>query len=209
MANFHLKVLGQKPELCDQIDVVAARMEKHDLPTYPTMVDNLMSSRPTQAEELLHACVGLAGEAGEVLDIAKKVWAYDKPLDVVKLLEELGDVRYYYQAALNFLGVSDMDIKLLNMHKLDKRFPSGKFNAADAIARADKQVADGNGSFAPAGKPEQPVRKFLGQTATVDKPVERCGHGQDPQTCTHRTHADACTEKKGPPPRPPGHHPVA
>jgi NTP pyrophosphatase (non-canonical NTP hydrolase) len=194
VANYRMNVLANFSchKIAGVLDITSRRLERNELPPYPRFVDNLMSPKPTEADELLHACVGLSGEAGEVLDIAKKVWAYNKPLDIAKIMEELGDVRFYYQATLNFLGVSDEDVKLYNMDKLSKRFPGGTFNAQQAIAQADKSGS--NGSFAPSGKPVEPVRKFIGQPAPVDKPVDRCGHGQPRETCTHRIHMDACQE---------------
>jgi dimeric dUTPase (all-alpha-NTP-PPase superfamily) len=52
-----------------------------------------------QAVEVL---MGLCGEVGEIADLLKKHWMYDKPLDQRKLLEEFGDVFHY------FLRLADM-----------------------------------------------------------------------------------------------------
>jgi NTP pyrophosphatase (non-canonical NTP hydrolase) len=109
-----------------------------EIPLYPEFVNNLMSEMNTPSDELHHACTGLAGEAGEVLDLSKKVWAYGKALDVAKLVEELGDVRFYYQATLNMLGITDEEIRAQNIKKLRARFPSGTFSKKDAIERKDK-----------------------------------------------------------------------
>lgn len=42
-----------------------------------------------------HALMGMVTEAGEVVDIAKRKFAYGKPVDTVNLLEEIGDYLWY------------------------------------------------------------------------------------------------------------------
>lgn len=46
-------------------------------------------------EHHLHMSIGVAGELGELLDAVKKHVIYEKPLDVVNVVEELGDVWWY------------------------------------------------------------------------------------------------------------------
>ncbi len=88
-------------------------------------------------EALAHAAVGVAGEAGEILDCVKKNWAYNQPLDLGNLVEELGDMEFYLEALRQEIGISRETILELNMEKLSKRFPDGYSDAA-AAARADK-----------------------------------------------------------------------
>lgn len=113
---------------------------------YGQFVDFLFKEMDTLAASVHHAASGVAGEGGEILDITKKAWAYNKSFDSTNgdgvslklhLLEELGDMRFYYQKLLNMLGVTDLQIQLLNKDKLHKRYPAGYSDAA-AIARADK-----------------------------------------------------------------------
>lgn len=112
------------------------------LPYYPQFVDKLFAPMDTLADTFHHAGSGIAGEGGEILDITKKAWAYKKPIDAAvleHLLEELGDMRFYYQAMLNMLGLSDEDIQSQNMRKLIIRYPGIKYSHDSAIARADKE----------------------------------------------------------------------
>ena len=51
-------------------------------------------------QHTLHAVSGVAGECGELLDLTKKVWIYNKPLDRDKVIEECGDVLFYMFATL-------------------------------------------------------------------------------------------------------------
>lgn len=50
------------------------------------------------------AAMGLAGEAGEVCDLVKKVQHHRQPLDETKLRKELGDVLWYLAHACNVMG---------------------------------------------------------------------------------------------------------
>ncbi len=86
---------------------------------------------------LVHAAMGIAGEAGEVVDAVKKHWVYGKPLDVENILEECGDILFYVSACLNLCGHSLNDAMTHNIDKLNKRYPHG-YTDQDAIARADK-----------------------------------------------------------------------
>jgi NTP pyrophosphatase (non-canonical NTP hydrolase) len=108
------------------------------VPVYSQFVKNLLKDGNTASEEFLHASVGLSGESGETLDLAKKVYFYGKELPVEKLLEEMGDFRFYYQALLNHFGLTDEHVIAQNVKKLRVRYASGKFSEAQANARADK-----------------------------------------------------------------------
>lgn len=85
----------------------------------------------------LHAAVGVAGEAGELLDAIKKNWIYGKPLDLENVIEECGDLMFYVAALLDQYGFTFADAANANYAKLAKRYPEGYTDAA-AQARADK-----------------------------------------------------------------------
>lgn len=90
--------------------------------------------------DLLHAAVGIATEAGELLDAMKKSAFYGHKLDWENVLEELGDILFYLTAAKSVVSkrMPGRDIQAENRIKLSKRYPSGSFSSADARARADK-----------------------------------------------------------------------
>jgi hypothetical protein len=52
---------------------------------------------------ILHAIMGMVDEAGEMNGLAKGVIYYKKKLDMVNLLEEMGDMLWYW-----FLGVDEI-----------------------------------------------------------------------------------------------------
>ena len=100
-------------------------------------VQRLMVKPEDKTLRLVHAAMGIAGEAGEVVDAVKKHWVYGKPLDTENVLEECGDILFYVSACLNLCGYSLNDAMAHNVAKLSKRYPDGYTDAA-AIARADK-----------------------------------------------------------------------
>jgi NTP pyrophosphatase (non-canonical NTP hydrolase) len=71
---------------------------------------------------LLHMAVGVAGEAGELLDAIKKMAIYKKPLDVENVIEELGDLYFYMQGIQNALEISRDEIIQSNVDKLKVRY---------------------------------------------------------------------------------------
>ena len=94
--------------------------------------------RPTPEQcELLHAAIGIAGEAGELLDAVRKRVFEGQPLDRENVIEELGDLCFYLEAAMQAIGVTREEIEELNTAKLSKRYEGGYSDKA-AIERADK-----------------------------------------------------------------------
>ena len=160
MAQFKISLPYEfKQLIADDTRNIFNDIASRDLPEYTTFVNNLMKTMATPAEELHHAGTGIAGEGGEILDITKKVWVYGKELDVAHLVEELGDMRFYYQAMLNLLQMTDAEIIAQNMKKLRVRYADGKYSDAQANARADKGLS-AEGSKGDGAKTE---RRFMGQ----------------------------------------------
>ena len=111
---------------------------------YVRMINGLFKELNTPVETLLHAAVGISGEAGELLDAVKKSWIYGKPLDIKNVVEELADMHFYITKALLMLGIDICTLRAINMYKLtygpNARFPEGVYTNEAAIARADKNV---------------------------------------------------------------------
>ena len=63
---------------------------------------------------------------------------YGKPLDEANLREEIGDLLFYVAHATNAMGWKLSEILDENDAKLEKRYPTGSYSDAQAIARADK-----------------------------------------------------------------------
>lgn len=93
---------------------------------------------PEQAH-ILHMAIGIAGEAGELLDAIKKAVVYQKPIDMVNVVEELGDLEFYMQGLRAPLGITRDECIEANIAKLSVRYSSGAYSNAQAITRADKE----------------------------------------------------------------------
>ena len=107
---------------------------------YSDFVAALMKEMGSPTLNILHAAVGISGEAGELLDAVKKHWAYGKELDKVNVIEELGDLEFYMQAMRNQIGIPRSYILSKNQAKLAERYKSLKYSDAAAIAREDKSA---------------------------------------------------------------------
>ena len=85
-------------------------------------------------DRLLHAAMGLSTEANEFLDPIKKHLFYGKPLDLVNLKEELGDMLWYMAIAMDALDTTFEAEMTRVINKLKVRYPD-KFTEYDAINR--------------------------------------------------------------------------
>lgn len=90
----------------------------------------------------LHMVVGIAGEAGELLDAIKKNVIYRKPLDLENVIEELGDIEFYLEGLRQSVGVTREETIQANIKKLGVRYEGFKYSNEAAQARADKSESD-------------------------------------------------------------------
>lgn len=82
----------------------------------------------------IHMVMGMTTEVGEITDVYKKNLAYGKPVDLVNVREEIGDLMWYISQLCNYYGWDLEEILQTNIDKLRSRFPN-KFNGNDAIKR--------------------------------------------------------------------------
>jgi NTP pyrophosphatase (non-canonical NTP hydrolase) len=80
--------------------------------------------------------MGLAGEAGETVDLLKKVLFHNHRLDPRKLAEELGDTLFYLSGLCRHYGFSLEQVAKWNISKLMVRYPE-KYSDEASIARKD------------------------------------------------------------------------
>ena len=74
-------------------------------------------------DRILHAVLGIVTEAGELADVIKKEAFYGRKPDKWKLLEELGDCRWYEELLCDELDVTMEEVKEMNIKKLKERYP--------------------------------------------------------------------------------------
>lgn len=81
---------------------------------------------------LLTACLGLAAESGEFIEVPKKIFFQGKPLtdaEVFHMKRELGDVMWYWINACRALNLDPNEVIDENVRKLESRYPGGTFDA--------------------------------------------------------------------------------
>lgn len=88
--------------------------------------------------DLWHGATGVCTEAGELLDAVKRFTIYNKELDKVNVIEELGDLEFYMEQIRQRIGVSRETTLEGNMEKLAERYKDFQYTDQQAHARADK-----------------------------------------------------------------------
>lgn len=88
---------------------------------------------PNLGSNILYPAIGIAGEAGELLDKIKKAWRNSgvmKPSSILSTLtekqisdiaKELGDILWYVAAFATEMGLELNDIAAINLEKLANR----------------------------------------------------------------------------------------
>lgn len=127
--------------------------EPGNVPAYRASVIRVLNPDVSKNKEtmLIHAAMGLAGEAGEVVDLIKKWLFQGHDRDLRKLKLELGDVRFYLEEMLMVIDSSMQEIEQMNEDKLNKRFPNG-WSTEASKARADEH----QNASEQAGKGDRP-----------------------------------------------------
>lgn len=82
-----------------------------------------IAERSPMSAPLLHAVIGIQGEAGELAAAAEKWLWYGQALDRVNVKEETGDLLWYIALLCNTLDLDLEDVMEANIAKLRKRFP--------------------------------------------------------------------------------------
>jgi NTP pyrophosphatase (non-canonical NTP hydrolase) len=123
----------------DFVEAVTSQ-PSNDLTTFMNRCDELDGNWDTGTQThgpdinvplLLTACLGLAAESGEFIEIPKKIFFQGKPLteaEVFHLKRELGDVLWYWINACRALGLDPNDVVEENVNKLKARYPGGEFD---------------------------------------------------------------------------------
>lgn len=100
--------------------------------------DAILAKMDGAAMHYLHMAVGISGEAGELLDAIKKMAVYNKPLDRVNVVEELGDIEFYLEGLRSGLGITRAETLAANVDKLSVRYKGLQYSDQAAQERADK-----------------------------------------------------------------------
>lgn len=135
-----------KPEYASEFELAKA---KHTVDVeHQTMVkalvkdpNEILKSLTPEKVDLLHAALGIATEAGELLDAVKAHVIYGKPLDLENVTEEGGDSEFYWEALRKNVKLTRVDMLQHNLNKLAKRYENYRYSDKAAIDRNDKRCA--------------------------------------------------------------------
>lgn len=86
------------------------------------------------------AADGLVAEAGEFMEIVKKITFQGKPYNednIFHMKRELGDVMWYFANACLALNLDPYEIIEENVRKLEARYPGGKFDITRSEIRKE------------------------------------------------------------------------
>lgn len=104
------------------------------------MIDRILElNKQINVARMDTACKGLAGEAGEINDLWKKILFHGKPLNdenIEKMKAEVGDMFWYLLHLCVILDISFEDAMISNIKKLETRYPGGKFS----IERSENRI---------------------------------------------------------------------
>ena len=101
-----------------------------------TLIDAPDFEIPDSEIMVVWSAIGLAGEAGEVAELAKKGVFHRHGIDKEKFKNELGDCLWYIAALCTTMELDLAEIMEENIEKLKKRYPNG-FSSMDSIRRVD------------------------------------------------------------------------
>ena len=91
----------------------------------------------SREEQLLCAVLGILGEGGELAEIVKKARYQGHRLSTDKIVNELGDILWYWALAVDSLEyASPRTVALMNIEKLRNRYPDG-FEAKRSVNRKE------------------------------------------------------------------------
>lgn len=107
-----------------------------ELNEYQRLAQRTGNTELTNWQKIQDGCYGMCGEAGECIDLLKKVEFQGHAFDPVRLIDELGDVLWYVAQTASGLGYTLDEVAKHNVDKLQIRYPEG-FSAERSIFRPE------------------------------------------------------------------------
>ena len=128
-------------------EYVELAMRTNDGKSSDRVMDKIIDGSFVSGEDLVisdvggvfNGCLGLAGEAGETLDMIKKWVFHEKELDMEHFKKELGDVMWYVAMICHSMEIDLDEILQMNVDKLIARYPEG-FDTVRSNHRAEGDI---------------------------------------------------------------------
>ena len=103
--------------------------------------EDILKTLDPGAAALTHMAMGISGEAGELLDAVKKHVMYNKALDIVNVIEELGDLEFFMEGLRQNLNIKREQTLEANLSKLALRYTNYQYSDEQSQERKDKSAA--------------------------------------------------------------------
>lgn len=94
-----------------------------DIQNYQKLAARTLPQLSSKQEDIQHMIFGMMTELGELVDSYKKHYAYGKQLDEVNVMEELGDIMWYWAGLCTITGINPSYALITNIDKLSARYP--------------------------------------------------------------------------------------
>lgn len=130
--------------------------ESNDLTTFMNRLDRLDANYESYGSDgeymhgpnvnvplLMTGSIGLTAEAGELIEIVKKMLFQGKPLNEENLFHmkrELGDIMWYWINTCRALQLDPNEVIAENVRKLEARYPGGKFDVYHSENRKENDL---------------------------------------------------------------------
>lgn len=145
LAHAAVGIVGELMELRGATDRAEALEELGDLKFYIQAARSHLPNWPTTSSMYpatqFMAQLGAEVLACDFMDLAKKLWIYEKPLTepmCKAMLVDLSGITYALEVITAQLGFEPIEVERSNRRKLLKRYEGGVYTDAGAQARADK-----------------------------------------------------------------------
>lgn len=107
-----------------------------DLDDYQSKCIWTAKDRMDQRETHMSWSLAIAGEAGELANLTKKVFVHGHDYDPDRVIDELGDILWYIAVYSDALGVPLSEVAARNLAKVARRYPNG-FSTEASVHRKE------------------------------------------------------------------------
>ncbi len=101
--------------------------------------ESRITTDPVPYIRVLEGLMGLNGEAGEAIDLMKKVLFQGHEFDREHMAKELGDIAWYLAVSADAIGYDLESILQMNVDKLKARYPDG-FSTEQSLHRSANDI---------------------------------------------------------------------
>ena len=112
---------------------------------YQKLVERLneLEGQCANVPRLMTAAFGISAEAGELVEIIKKIFLQGKPYteeNIIHMKKEAGDILWYMSQLCIALDTTFEELMEINYQKLSARYPEGTFDIHRSENRKDGDI---------------------------------------------------------------------